>query len=84
MPTSQTKFVHLFWSACQNLLIFIFFTISLSSASSPSLTLSPLRVIPLPCQKDALLSHFAEIAEALSPSTTLITPLLTEYSSGKK
>jgi len=25
-------------------------------------------------QKDALLSHFAEVAEALSPSTTLITP----------
>jgi len=39
---------------------------SLSSASSASLTLSPLIVIHLPCQKDALLSHFAEVAEALS------------------
>jgi len=47
---------------------------SLSSASSPSLmlTLSPCIVICLPHQKDALLSHFAEVAEALSPSTTLI------------
>jgi len=42
---------------------------SLSSASSISLTLSPLKVIHLPCQKDALLSHFAKVAEALSPST---------------
>jgi hypothetical protein len=42
-----------------------------SSASSP---LSPCIVIYLPLQKDALLSHFAEVAEALSPSTTLITP----------
>jgi len=46
---------------------------SLSSASSPSLTLSPHIVIHLPHQKDALLSHFAKVAEALSPSTTLIT-----------
>ena len=46
---------------------------SLSSASSPSLTLSPRIVIRLPRQKDALLSHFTEVAEALSPSTTLIT-----------
>jgi len=34
---------------------------SLSSASSPSLALSPCIVIHLPRQKDALLSHFAEI-----------------------
>jgi len=46
---------------------------SFSSASSPSLTLSPRIVICLPRQNDALLSHFAEVAEALSPSTTLIT-----------
>jgi len=46
---------------------------SLSFASSPSLPLSPRIVICLPHQKDALLSHFAEVAEALSPSTTLIT-----------
>jgi hypothetical protein len=46
---------------------------SLSSASSPSLTLSPCIAIRLPHQKDALLSHFAKVAEALSPSTTLIT-----------
>jgi len=31
--------------------------------------LSPLIVICLPCQKDALLSHFTKVAEALSPST---------------
>jgi len=43
---------------------------SLSSASSPSLALSPLIVICLPHQKDALLSHFTEVAEALSPPTT--------------
>jgi len=43
---------------------------SLSSASSTSLTLSPLIVIHLPCQKDALLSHFPKVAEALSPPTT--------------
>jgi len=47
---------------------------SLSSASSPSLTLPLLIVVHLPPQKDALLSHFAEVAEALSQSTTLITP----------
>jgi len=41
--------------------------------SSPSLTLSPLIVTHLPHQKDALLSHFAEVGEALYPSTTLIT-----------
>jgi hypothetical protein len=51
---------------------------SLSSASSPSLTLSPLIVIHLPCQKDALLSHFAKVAKALSPSTL---PPLTTFSS---
>jgi len=57
---------------------------SLSSASSSLLTLSPLLVIRLPRQKDALLSHFAEVAEALSPSsTTLITPPLT-FSSRQK
>jgi len=43
---------------------------SLSSASSASLTLSPLIVLCLPLQKDALLSHFAKVAEALSPLTT--------------
>jgi len=43
---------------------------SLSSASSPSLTLSPLIAIHLPHQKDALLSHFTKVAEALPPSTT--------------
>jgi len=52
---------------------------SLSSASSPSLTLSPRIVIRLPCQKDALLSHFAEVAEALSPSE-----LITTFSSRQK
>jgi len=141
-PISQTKLVHLFWSACQNGLIFYFVhhtgwayeeqeedpcvmkilnflsghnvaippsrrklatkfmleklrvlkwlgasipALSLSSNSSPTLTLSQFIVIHIPHQKDALLSHFAEVAEALSQSTTLITPPpFTTFSSRQK
>jgi len=46
-----------------------------ASIPAPSLSLSPLLVIHLSHQKNALLSHFAEVAEALSPSTTHYTTI---------